>query len=102
MRSRYCAYARGDADYIVQTTAPGAPAWEEDDGWRDRIAAFCAATRFVGLDILDAPPPGAAEGEVAFRALLEREGQPAPMAERSRFVRQQGRWLYHSGAPISG
>lgn len=98
MRSRFAAYAKGLVDYVVETTDPEGPQWEPDRaGWRERIAAFCAATRFVGLAILDAPPPSGDEGFVTFRAVLTQGGRDATFTERSRFLRVDGRWRYHSG-----
>ena len=97
MRSRYCAYAHGLVDYIVATTDPEGPQWRGDlAAWRDEIAAFCRATRFEGLRILQA-----GEDTVTFRAHLARGGLDTGFSEQSRFVFRDGRWLYHSGAPIA-
>ena len=98
MRSRFAAYAKCLVDYVVETTDPEGPQWEGDLAtWRERIAAFCEGTRFVGLDILDAPPASGDEGFVTFRAVLTQGGRDATFAERSRFTRVDGRWRYHSG-----
>ena len=102
MRSRYCAYALGLVDYIVETTEPDSPAWDPSPSWRDDIARFCTNTRFLRLEILDAPAPDGAVGAVVFRASLEQGGQPASFTERSRFVQRGGRWRYHSGDRLDG
>jgi len=102
MRSRYAAYAKGLVDYVIATTAPDGPQWEADRAtWHERIAAFGAGTRFVGLVIVDAPAPSGDEGFVTFRAVLTQGDRDATFTERSRFVRVDGRWLYHSGERVS-
>lgn len=103
MRSRYAAYARGLVDYIIATTDPAGPQWDPDtEGWRARILAFCQDTRFEGLRILDAPPPGTDEGFVTFEATLIQDGRNASFTERSRFVRVEGTWRYSSGENVGG
>lgn len=102
MRSRFSAYALGLVDYIVATTARGGPMWEDDlETWRAGIVAFSEGTRFRGLRIVAAPPPGEDEGCVTFTATLEQAGQDASFTEKSRFVRQDGAWRYHSGERLS-
>lgn len=99
MRSRYCAYALGMVDYIVDTTDPLGPAWPPDEAaWRTQIAQFCRDTEFVGLDITEAPPAQDTVGTVTFTAHLTQQGQDASFSERSTFYRGgDGRWRYHSG-----
>lgn len=100
MRSRYSAYAFGLSDYVMATTAPGTPAWSDDPNWRAQIDAYGSDTRFVGLEITDAPPPVGDVGFVTFRAQLSQGGCDAGFSERSRFERRDGRWLYASGERI--
>ncbi|MBX2796472.1 MAG: hypothetical protein KTR31_02350 [Myxococcales bacterium] len=100
MRSRYTAYATGAADYIVHTTTPGGPQWMEDrEAWLEQIRTFAATTRFEGLRIVEAPTVEGDEGFVTFEARLSRQGRDVSFVERSRFVRLDGRWTYHSGEP---
>jgi SEC-C motif-containing protein len=100
MRSRYCAYAHGLVDYVVDTTDPEGPQHRADlDAWRAEIEAFCRATRFRGLDVLESSADGD-EGFVSFHAHLSRGELDTSFGERSRFVRRDGRWLYHSGHPF--
>lgn len=100
MRSRYCAYAIGAVDYLIETTDPAGPQFRADrQAWAAEITQFCAQTRFEKLSVRSAsvdPGPGD-EGEVRFFAKLSRAGQDVSFAERSRFTRVDGRWLYHSG-----
>jgi len=97
MRSRYSAYALGLVDYIVTTTHPDNPTYTNDKlSWMTSIAAFCEDTAFTGLDIIDFAD-GTEEAFVTFTAHLEQEESDASFTERSRFVKVESRWLYHSG-----
>ena len=100
MRSRYCAYALGLTDYIQRTTDPSGPHHRHDtEAWTAELQAFSTGTRFTGLDILEAPEPDGDEGTVTFHAGLCRDGRDVGFAERSRFYRVDGHWLYHDGTP---
>ena len=87
MRSRYLAYARGLTDYLLETwhpdTRPGAMAPDAQTHWR-------------ALEILDSGEEGN-EGQVHFRATWQAGERWGVLEEVSRFVREGGRWLYHSG-----
>ena len=96
MRSRYAAYARGLVDYIIATTAPGPQVQADPEAWRRSIAQFCRQTRFEGLRIVE-HVHGEEEAFVTFEATLTQAGRDASFSERSRFVRVEGRWAYHSG-----
>lgn len=99
MRSRYAAYSRGLVDYLMQTTAPGPQHRSDAEAWAQEIRSFCASTTFRGLEIREFLP-GESEAFVAFFATLDQGGRDASFGERSRFVRVNGRWAYHSGAPL--
>ena len=98
MRSRYCAYAHGRVDYIIRTTQSTSPLRRDDLGaWRRELREFCRSTRFEGLDILEAAPPGEGVGYVTFRAILKAGARDVSMTERSLFEREHGVWRYVSG-----
>jgi SEC-C motif-containing protein len=80
MRSRYCAFAVGDAAYLLRTWHPSSrpPGVETGSGWL-RLEVLSAQG-----GLLDA------EGEVHFRA----HSLAGVLEERSRFVRASGRWSY--------
>ena len=94
MRSRYAAYAKGLVDYVMETTDPEGPLWRTNErAWRAELEAFARETRFLGLSVWGSGEEG--EGAwVEFEARLSRAGRPEALAERSRFVRRDGRWLY--------
>ncbi len=97
VRARYSAYALGLASFIMDTTHPGGPMWQMDaDFWRQTIDRFTAAMRFHGVDVLGAQVEED-RAEVYFHARMSRGGEDAGFREHSLFLRQDGRWLYHSG-----
>jgi SEC-C motif-containing protein len=87
MRSRYSAFAVGDAEYLLRTWHPAGcpPALSLDPDLRwTRLAVL--ETRDGGL--FDAT------GTVQFRAIYIQQGQRGVLAETSKFVRQDGHWTY--------
>lgn len=99
MRSRYTAYVVGFSEYIIRTTDPDGPQWRPVGPWKASIDELCASTAFVGLAVEQVEPAGEVEGFVTFRVQMEREGEAVTFVERSRFVKVDNRWLYHSGTP---
>ena len=87
MRSRYSAFAVGDAPYLLATWQPSTrpAALELDPG-----------TRWLGLDVLATDGGGllAAAGTVEFVAHRISGGQRGEQHEVSRFVREDGAWRY--------
>lgn len=90
MRSRYSAYARGDADYLFRTwhprTRPADVRVEADVVW-------------TGLEVTDTVAGGVDDerGEVEFTAAFSDADGPASMREHSLFERRAGRWVYVDG-----
>ncbi|MEU7412167.1 YchJ family protein [Streptomyces sp. NPDC042638] len=86
MRSRYSAFVRGDAGYLLRTWHP-----------RTRPARLDLdpRTRWTGLEILDTTDGSAfhATGTVTFRASY----RGGSLHERSRFERVAGAWVYVDG-----
>jgi SEC-C motif-containing protein len=93
MRSRYTAYAVGNSRYIIQTTHPDNPEYSSDiPNWEEEILNFCRHTGFLGLRI-ESFTENREEAFVTFTAKLS----SGEMREKSRFLKQNGRWLYVSG-----
>ena len=91
MRSRYTAFALGDAEYLLRTWHPRTrpERLELDD--RD----------WVGLEITDRVD-GAEDdlmGIVGFVAHWSADGRRGSVSERSAFVRRGGRWVYLAETP---
>ena len=90
MRSRYSAFAVGDPAYLLAT-------W--DPVTRPRTLELDPDVRWTGLEITATSGGGLldAEGTVAFRAHSRAGGEDRVQAERSRFRRLDGRWVYVDG-----
>jgi SEC-C motif-containing protein len=87
MRSRFTAFVLDDAAYVMKTWHPKTrPTEVEPD----------PDMRWTRLEVLDATGGGLfdAEGVVEFRAHFRDRGRPGDMHERSRFVRDDGAWVY--------
>jgi SEC-C motif-containing protein len=93
MRSRYSAYALGLAEYIIHTTHPTNSDFTDDrTQWRDEIIAFSRGTQFHKLTIISFTD-GEVEAYVTFEASLS----SGMLKEKSRFLKEAGRWLYVEG-----
>ena len=96
MKSRYSAYAVGNADYIMRTTHPQNSDYSnETSHWRAEIMQFCHTTLFHGLKILSVED-GVYEAFVTFEATLS----TGMFKEKSRFLKENGQWLYVDGTFI--
>jgi len=87
MRSRYSAYVLHDRDYLAQT-------WHSDHRPQDLI--LDDGIRWIGLEVIDFQQQED-QATVEFEARLLMAGRVDAVHENSRFVKQQGRWLYTSG-----
>ena len=90
MRSRFSAFARDDPAYLLTT-------WHRST--RPRTLDLDPSRTWVRLDVVDVVGGGpfADTGEVEFRAHYRTSGGRATQHERSRFVRERGRWFYVDG-----
>jgi SEC-C motif domain protein len=100
MKSRYSAYALGNALYIIATTHPDNPRYERDkDAWIKGILEFSRSTQFQKLEILEVLPKRADDGIaiVTFKATLMQGGRDTSFTERSYFKEVDGKWRYLNG-----
>ncbi len=89
MRSRYTAFVREDAGYLLAT-------WHASH--RPATLSFDAGTRWLGLEVKSHRATDADHAVVAFVARQRDAGGRAHrLAETSRFVREGGRWFYLDG-----
>ena len=95
MRSRYCAYALKDIDYIYQTYAPSTRTKQS----KPDIKAWAESVSFINLTIIDAPPVGQDNefGFVDFIATYIQGDLLAKLQEKSRFIFINDRWFYLDG-----
>lgn len=86
MRSRYTAYVRQRADYLLQT-------WHPDT--RPPAIDFEPGTKWLGLSVKSARDTGPDTADVVFVARYKIGGGSAVrLAEHSRFRWEKGRWYY--------
>ena len=89
MRSRYCAYVLCNEPYLLATWHPST---------RPDSIPLDPAQKWLGLTVLDAKATGELSAEVEFIARSRVSNAAAlRLHERSRFVREDGRWLYVDG-----
>ena len=90
MRSRFSAFALGDTAYLLRS-------WSS--ATRPADLELDAGTVWRRLQIVDAVGGGAAdaEGVVEFRASYRDDEGSGLLHERSRFAREDGRWVYRDG-----
>jgi SEC-C motif-containing protein len=90
MRSRYSAFATGNAEYLLRS-------WHPDT--RPRLLTLDPDQRWERLEIVATTGGGPlhAEGTVEFRAHYRHSSHSGVLHERSRFSRVEGRWVYVDG-----
>jgi len=89
MRSRYTAFVLERADYLLATWHPSQ---------RPPMLEFEPGVKWLGLEVRSYRQTGAATAEVEFVARQKPVGTAAVrLHERSRFVHEQGQWLYVDG-----
>lgn len=88
MRSRYSAFVRADAAYLLAT-------WHAST--RPPQLDFDPGIRWLGLEVRQHRPLAADHAEVEFVARSRLAGRGQRLHERSRFVRDGGRWYYVDG-----
>ena len=89
MRSRYTAFLREDAGYLLVT-------WHATQ--RPTALPFEPGVRWLGLQVRAYLPLSETHAEVEFVARQrDGSGRAHRLHERSRFVREGGRWYYVDG-----
>ncbi|MGL3150608.1 YchJ family protein [Microbacterium sp. A82] len=92
MRSRFTAFAMGDAAYLLRSWHPST---------RPNDLELDPQIRWTRLDIIatEAGGPFDTAAVVEFEAFYREDGVHASMRERSRFVRENRVWTYLDGTP---
>ncbi len=88
MRSRYSAFVHEQANYLLAT-------WHRST--RPASLDFEAGAKWLGLEVREHTVTGTDTAEVEFVARYRVDGRAVRMHERSRFVREDGRWFYVDG-----
>ncbi|MCH9687251.1 MAG: SEC-C domain-containing protein [Deltaproteobacteria bacterium] len=99
VRARYCAFVRGNARFILDTTHPTAPHHRDDRAaWKTEVQQYCRRVRFRSLTLHDGEvDETAGTAWVSFTVEMVDEGQPVTFFERSTFLRDGVRWRYVTG-----
>ncbi|MEN9359122.1 MAG: hypothetical protein RL095_657 [Verrucomicrobiota bacterium] len=94
MRSRYTAYTRADAQYLIATLHPSQRSADDEAN----ILAWAHGSRFTGLSVLKTKAGKAkdSEGVVEFVARFSDADGTYAHRETSRFVKEDGKWWYVS------
>ncbi len=88
MRSRYSAFVRERADYLRAT-------WHAST--RPTLLELDGAAKWLGLEVRSQRVLDVDHAEVEFVARYREAGCAVRLHERSRFVREAGRWYYVDG-----
>ena len=88
MRSRYSAFVLGDVPYLLAT-------WHSST--RPATLELEPQAKWLGLEIKGHRVTGPDTAEVEFVARFRVAGRAVRQHERSRFVREGGRWFYVEG-----
>lgn len=88
MRSRYSAFVLERADYLLAT-------WHAST--RPATLDFAPGAKWLGLEVRSHRVLDADHAEVEFVARCREAGRATRLHERSRFVREAGRWWYVDG-----
>jgi SEC-C motif domain protein len=97
MKSRYSAYAANEPNYIISTTHRENSEFTNDlESWQKSISDFFEHSDFKGLEILDFTD-GEEIAYVTFRANIFQGAIDVSFCEKSKFVKVNNLWLYHSG-----
>ena len=88
MRSRYTAFVREYVDYLLHT-------WHADT--RPPTLTCEAGVRWLGLEVRSHRQPDSTHATVEFVARSRVAGRGQRLHETSRFVLENGRWLYVDG-----
>jgi SEC-C motif domain protein len=89
MRSRYSAFVLMCADYLKATWHPST---------RPTDLGLDVGCKWLGLEVRSHRVIDADQAEVEFVARYKVQGRATRLHERSRFVREQGRWYYLDAA----
>ncbi len=88
MRSRYSAFVLGRLPYLLAT-------WHAST--RPAELELEPGARWLGLQVCHHQATGPDAAEVTFVARFRVQGRAVRQQERSRFVREDGRWFYVDG-----
>lgn len=97
MKSRYSAFVVENSKYIMKTTHKENKDFSDDlSTWESTILTFARHCTFKRLEILDFID-GEEESYVTFKATIFQADEDISFTEKSKFLKVDEKWLYHSG-----
>lgn len=101
LRSRYSAFCYRNIGYIIESTHPSCRDFQEDRiAWAKSLNknGMFDSYEFVNLNVVE-EEPGEEEAHINFHVILRsnESGEETTVAEKSRFLKQDGKWTYASG-----
>jgi len=97
MKSRYSAFVANNSKYIIKTTHKENKEYTPDTKyWEDSIKEFCKNCEFKKLEIIEFIEQEI-EAFVTFKASIFCHNKDNTFKEKSKFLKVDGKWLYHSG-----
>ena len=95
MRSRYCAFVKQDADYLLHTHDPAT----RSKNLKKELQASMGTTTWIRLEVIQtiAGLQSDTQGFVRFIAHYMDKGKPGRLEELSRFTKIKGKWYYTDG-----
>ena len=97
MKSRYVAYFLAIPKYIIITTHRDNRDFTQDiKQWKEDILEFCYNSNFIKLEILESNLNDLVS-YVTFKVELQINDKDQSFIEKSKFLKENNMWLYHSG-----
>lgn len=98
MRSRYYAYATQNIDYIMKTHHPDTV----ESVSRDVLYDWSRYSKWIALEIISTENGLESDelGIFEFKAIYEVNGLIHTHHEKSKFIKKDGTWFYHSALPF--
>ena len=93
MRARYSAYAKVEIDYLVESTESS----QRKDLDKQEMRDWAERSKWLGLEIISAPAPEGARGEVEFIARYEDHDTPLEHHELAEFRKIDDEWYFYDG-----
>lgn len=94
MRSRYTAFVKKDADYLIATWHPRC----RSQSLRQELEQSFESTEWLGLTVFATDAGGNSnEGFVSFVARFRDNQKESAIIERSRFIKENEQWYYIDG-----
>lgn len=100
VRARYTSYVYRLPDFLMDTTDPAGPEWNDDARvWKKTLLQFCDDFEFQGLEVGETQAFGEKEATCEFRAKFVQKGtlNLLTLVEKSAFYKDDGKWLYANG-----